>query len=71
MKTLVEVSSEVGKGSLVSRIGQLLREVGVAYLYRSWPVALGRGLPGAAITLTTYDLVVDLLTTTQEAARAK
>ena len=36
---------------------QLLAEGGIFRLYRAWPVALGRGLPAAAITLTSFDLL--------------
>ena len=34
---------------------------GALQLLRSWPVALGRGLPSAVITLTTYDTFLEIL----------
>ena len=34
---------------------------GTSQLLRSWPVALGRGLPSAVITLTTYDTFLEIL----------
>lgn len=40
---------------LVTRGGGLWR------LYQAWPMALGRGIPAAAITLTTYDLCMQYL----------
>lgn len=34
---------------------------GIAMLFRAWPVAIGRGIPSAAVTLTTFDLVSEWL----------
>jgi solute carrier family 25 (mitochondrial carnitine/acylcarnitine transporter), member 20/29 len=34
---------------------------GVATLFRAWPVAIGRGIPSAAVTLTTFDVVSEWL----------
>ena len=62
LKTLVESRGHndgVEKNSsLLNHIRRIYNEVGgLRYLYRSWPVALGRGIPGAAVTLTTYDIL--------------
>jgi solute carrier family 25 carnitine/acylcarnitine transporter 20/29 len=46
---------------LTSVTQQLLNEGGVARLYRAWPMAFGRGLPSAAITLTTYDMCMNMI----------
>jgi hypothetical protein len=35
----------------------LVRERGLRYLFRGASVAFGRGIPSAAITLTTYDVI--------------
>ena len=65
IKTILE-STEYEKSksnqiSIVRNIKEVYQKFGLAYLYRSWPVALGRGLPGAAITLTTYDTIMEYL----------
>lgn len=38
-----------------------LRLNGFSWLYRAWPFAVMRGIPSAAITLTTYDLLCEHL----------
>lgn len=38
-----------------------LRGKGFIHLLRAWPVALGRGIPSAAVTLTTYDIITQYL----------
>ncbi|CAM9231194.1 unnamed protein product [Choristocarpus tenellus] len=35
----------------------LVQEGGVSCLFRGWPVAIGRGIPGAAVTMATYGRV--------------
>jgi solute carrier family 25 carnitine/acylcarnitine transporter 20/29 len=35
----------------------LVREKGIYHLFRAWPVAFGRGIPGSATTLAVYELV--------------
>lgn len=36
---------------------RIVRERGFLSLYRAWPVAFSRGIPSAAVTLTTFDVV--------------
>jgi hypothetical protein len=61
MKTLIENSSNVATGpkALIRLACHILRDGGVCRLFRAWPVAFGRGIPAAAVTLTTYDLAAD------------
>jgi solute carrier family 25 carnitine/acylcarnitine transporter 20/29 len=40
---------------------RLIRGKGLIHLLRAWPVALGRGIPSAAVTLTTYDIITQYL----------
>mmetsp|Transcript_12196 Transcript_12196/g.17575 ORF Transcript_12196/g.17575 Transcript_12196/m.17575 type:complete len:329 (-) Transcript_12196:57-1043(-) len=37
----------------------LSKRGGIRFLFKAWPVALGRGIPAAAVTLTTFDTVSD------------
>jgi solute carrier family 25 carnitine/acylcarnitine transporter 20/29 len=51
-----------GTLNLISSVTrQLWNEGGIRRLYRAWPVAFGRGLPSAAITLTTFDICTEYL----------
>jgi len=65
LKTLVEskrlLSESSKKSSIIETVLSIYKEFGLYHLYRSWPVALARGIPGAAITLTTYDAILDFL----------
>ena len=73
IKTLVEVESMqapgVGavKGNRSSAdiaravLASLARRGGLSHLFKAWPVAIGRGLPSAVITLTTYDAAMEWL----------
>ncbi|CAM9880636.1 unnamed protein product, partial [Hapterophycus canaliculatus] len=38
----------------VSTFSRLFRDGGLRTLYMGWPVAFGRGIPGAAIMLATH-----------------
>jgi hypothetical protein len=40
---------------------RLIRGNGFLRLLHAWPVALGRGIPSAAVTLTTYDIITQYL----------
>ena len=40
---------------------QWIQQRGIGHLFRAWPVAFGRGIPSAAVTLTTFDLVSEAL----------
>lgn len=40
---------------------RLIRGNGFLRLLHAWPVALGRGIPSAAVTLTTYDVITQYL----------
>lgn len=42
-------------------MAQIINERSMWSLFRAWPVAFGRGIPSAAVTLTTYDLVSERL----------
>ena len=46
-------------GSLYPTGASLLDRL--AFLYRAWPAALLRGIPAAAITLTTFDYMIEVL----------
>ncbi|CAN0507881.1 unnamed protein product, partial [Phaeothamnion confervicola] len=59
VKTVMQTAEGAAAGdSTLAAAARMLRDGGVAALYRGWPVALGRGIPGAALTLTTYDYVM-------------
>eukprot|EP00475_Leptophrys_vorax_P039629 TRINITY_DN7186_c0_g1_i1.p1 TRINITY_DN7186_c0_g1~~TRINITY_DN7186_c0_g1_i1.p1 ORF type:complete len:298 (+),score=44.52 TRINITY_DN7186_c0_g1_i1:25-894(+) len=47
--------------SVLAVARQLISERGLFYLFRAWPVAFGRGIPGAAVTLTSYDFALQYL----------
>ena len=38
------------------------KQGGVVSLYKALPIALLRGVPGAVVTLTTYDVLFDIMT---------
>jgi solute carrier family 25 (mitochondrial carnitine/acylcarnitine transporter), member 20/29 len=63
IKTIYE-SANIG-GDMVCQSRWLLRTIkeggGISMLFRAWPVAMGRGIPSAAITLTTFDIVSEWL----------
>ena len=63
IKTLYE-SANIS-GGLACQSRWLLRTIneggGLSMLFRAWPVAMGRGIPSAAITLTTFDIVSEWL----------
>lgn len=40
-------------------VHELMNHGGVFAFYRAWPAALGRGIPAAAVTLTTYDMCLE------------
>ena len=40
---------------------QWIQQRGIGHLFRAWPVAFGRGIPSAAVTLTTFDVVSEAL----------
>ena len=63
VKTIFE-SSCVTKGILnQSReaYNLVIEGGGIVTLFRAWPVAIGRGIPSAAVTLTTFDVVSEWL----------
>jgi hypothetical protein len=39
----------------------MISQRGVRHLFRAWPVAIGRGIPSAAVTLTVFDVVAEWL----------
>jgi len=57
--TLRDINSK--SESNITLVRNVLNKTGILHLYRAWPVALGRGIPGAAVTLTVYDVVFDWL----------
>ena len=63
IKTIYE-SANIS-GGLVYQSRWLLRTIneggGISMLFRAWPVAMGRGIPSAAITLTTFDAISEWL----------
>lgn len=54
---------DASAGSPVAATLRSLRREGAWSLYRAWPYAYGRGIPAAAITLTTYDRCIKWLET--------
>jgi hypothetical protein len=40
--------------------------IGIAILFRAWPVAIGRGIPSAAVTLTVFDVISEWLIRNRE-----
>lgn len=64
-KTVIQ-ATKVGRGQtapgVAAAISRLLSEGGPRRLFLGWPVAVGRGVPGAAITLLTYSHVARALT---------
>jgi len=67
LKTLVEVETTgltAGTSRLASTravMDSLSRRGGMSRLFKAWPVAFGRGLPSAVITLTVYDFAIEVL----------
>jgi len=55
MKTLVQNGSAKNMLSAISQIG------GISNMTKGWQVALGKGAPGAAVTIGTYEFVTRLL----------
>ena len=63
VKTVME-SSPKSSPKMYQTITQLLKEGGISRLYRGWGIAIARGIPSAAVTLTTYDYCIEYLTKT-------
>ena len=65
VKTIFETSTDIKNKGLLHRCRDIREAVykrgGVRSLFRAWPVAIGRGIPSAAVTLTTYDFVSEWL----------
>lgn len=61
IKTVIESRPIDKTSSLFSKVAQIYKDHGIGFLYRAWPVAMARGLPSAAITLTSYDLAFEYL----------
>jgi len=55
------VKGRVGKEGMGAVARRLVREGGVGRLFRGWPAAFGRAVPGSAATLATFDWVKDRL----------
>lgn len=61
IKSVIQVSDSNTSKSMI-RVGrEIIQSKGFMYLYRAWPVAFGRGIPGAAVTLSTHDYVLKFL----------
>lgn len=60
IKTVMESSSEVP--TMYDTTIKLFKQGGISRFYRGWSIAIARGIPSAAVTLTTYDYCVDFLT---------
>lgn len=59
VKTLIESALlERPSGSIIAHVS---RRVSLRHLYSALPLAYMRGIPSAAATLTTYDVVIDFL----------
>lgn len=62
IKANIEASSgHTSWARLVAQQLQMVADRGVGHLFRAWPVAFGRGIPSAAITLTTFDVMTEWL----------
>ena len=63
-KTIIQ-ATRLDKGeplpAMASTLARLVREGGLQRLYMGWPVALGRGIPGAAILLATHAYLIRAL----------
>jgi solute carrier family 25 carnitine/acylcarnitine transporter 20/29 len=55
IKSVVQVSEK--KMNMIQATRQIVSQHGIGFLFRAWPVAFGRGIPGAAVTLSTFDVV--------------
>jgi solute carrier family 25 carnitine/acylcarnitine transporter 20/29 len=58
------IEASPGRTSWNRLVAEQLRMVsdrGVGHLFRAWPVAFGRGIPSAAVTLTTFDVMTEWL----------
>ena len=65
VKTIFESSVNMNKSFALQCSDvykSILERGGWKSLYRAWPVAIGRGIPSAAVTLTTFDIVSEYLT---------
>lgn len=60
IKTIIE-QNVIIDSNVIKQIqyiyGIIKNRGGFSILFRAWPVAIGRGIPSAAVTLTTFDLV--------------
>jgi len=61
VKTLIEMAGTTDSASTYSVLQTLRRNGGFSRILRAWPVALGRGLPSAIVTLTVYDVAMGWL----------
>jgi len=62
IKTRIQ-SPYTTNGSLIGNAKVIYLEGGFRGMYKMLPVALARGVPGASITLTTFDVISDFLKT--------
>lgn len=62
VKTLIESAYAAGSSSGSTGVGKVLAQTNLRMMYRALPLAYMRGVPSAAVTLTTYDLAADFLT---------
>lgn len=71
VKSVVQVSTLRGaeREGMLSAGRRLVREGGVLRLFRGWQGAIGRAIPGSAVTLATFDLVKDMLAAPTEQPR--
>ena len=61
IKTVME-SSNNSSPNMYQTTLKLMKDGGIGRLYRGWSIAIARGIPSAAVTLTTYDYCIDFLT---------
>lgn len=62
IKTNIENENKFGTlRTTVLTTTRLIHQRGILGLYRAWPIAFGRGIPSAAITLSTYEIILERL----------
>jgi solute carrier family 25 (mitochondrial carnitine/acylcarnitine transporter), member 20/29 len=70
VKTIFE--SSCAKKGIISQSQEAYNIIkeggGMVTLFRAWPVAIGRGIPSAAVTLTTFDVVSEWLVLKRQSA---
>lgn len=61
VKSLIQTDTQGKYNGVVDCVRKTIATDGVGRFWRSWRVGYGRGIPGAAVTFTTYQLANDYI----------